>query len=62
MVKIGLWISISAFLAASLFASDASRYNVVWRAPSRDSQGSMPLGNGDVGLNAWVEPDGDLRF
>jgi alpha-L-fucosidase 2 len=22
----------------------------------------MPLGNGDISVNAWVEPDGDLRF
>jgi hypothetical protein len=22
----------------------------------------MPLGNGDIGLNVWVEPDGDVRF
>ena len=22
----------------------------------------MPLGNGDVGINAWVEPSGDLVF
>ena len=30
------------------------RYNVVWRTPSRDSSGSMPLGSGDIGLNLWV--------
>ena len=22
----------------------------------------MPLGNGDIGVNAWVEPSGDLLF
>ncbi|HID21990.1 MAG TPA: hypothetical protein EYP14_06270, partial [Planctomycetaceae bacterium] len=38
------------------------RYNVVWNSPSRDALGSMPLGNGEVGLNAWVEPNGDLAF
>src|SRR6478752_5499757 len=31
------------------------RYNVVWDSPSRDASGSMPLGNGDIGLNVWVE-------
>ena len=36
--------------------------NVVWDSPSRDSNGSMPLGNGDIGVNAWVEPNGDLVF
>lgn len=37
-------------------------YNVVWDTPSADSSGSMPIGNGDVGANVWVEPNGDLRF
>ena len=37
-------------------------YNVTWQTPSKDSSGSMPLGNGDIGINAWVEPSGDLLF
>ncbi len=37
-------------------------YNVVWTSPSHDAAGSMPLGNGQVGINLWVEEDGDLRF
>jgi len=36
--------------------------NVVWNSPSADSFGSMPLGNGDVGANVWVEENGDLLF
>src|SRR4051812_25639876 len=32
-----------------------SRYNVIWNSPSKDVSGSMPLGNGDLGLNVWVE-------
>ncbi len=38
------------------------RYNVVWDMPSKDSSGSMPIGNGDIGLNVWVEQGGDLLF
>ncbi|MCS6829262.1 MAG: DUF5703 domain-containing protein [bacterium] len=38
------------------------RCNVVWDTPSPDSSGSMPLGNGDIGVNVWVEPNGDLVF
>ncbi|GIV18779.1 MAG: hypothetical protein KatS3mg023_0530 [Armatimonadota bacterium] len=38
------------------------RCNVVWDTPSADSSGSMPLGNGDTGINVWVEPNGDLVF
>jgi hypothetical protein len=40
----------------------ASDYNVVWETPSTNSLGSMPLGNGDVGVNVWVEGNGDLLF
>ena len=36
--------------------------NVVWTTPSKDAAGSMPLGNGKVGLNLWVEENGDLQF
>jgi len=53
------------FLSLILFAeknSNISRYNVIWNSPSEDSFGSMPLGNGDVGLNVWVEKNGDLLF
>jgi hypothetical protein len=42
--------------------ADPSSYNVVWNTPSDDSFGSMPLGNGDVGLNVWVEKNGDILF
>ena len=37
-------------------------HNVVWDSPSHDARGSMPIGNGDIGINAWVEPSGDLLF
>ncbi len=38
------------------------QYNVVWETASKDSSGSMPIGNGDIGLNVWIEEDGDLLF
>ncbi len=37
-------------------------YSVVWDSPGRDHSGSMPLGNGEIGLNAWIEDSGDLVF
>ena len=54
-------------LAGVLSASAAPEraptdYNVVWDSPSANALGSMPIGNGDVGINAWVEPSGDLIF
>jgi alpha-L-fucosidase 2 len=39
-----------------------SDYNVVWDSPSTDFNGSMPIGNGDIGANVWVEKNGDLVF
>lgn len=39
-----------------------SQFNLSWDSPSEDSFGSMPLGNGDIGLNVWVEKNGDLLF
>ena len=52
----GLSLSGSALPAADPLDS----YNVVWTTPSENAHGSMPLGNGDVGINAWVEANGDL--
>ena len=36
--------------------------NVVWTTPSKDSRGSMPIGNGEIGANMWVEENGALLF
>jgi hypothetical protein len=47
-------------LAAAPSRGGPDACNVVWTTPSRDSSGSMPLGNGDVGVNVWVEAGGDL--
>ncbi len=41
---------------------ELDRYNVVWSSPSETPAGSMPIGNGEVGLNVWVESNGDLLF
>src|SRR3569833_2929338 len=37
-------------------------YNVAWDVPGPTSSQSMPVGNGDIGLNVWVETNGDLLF
>ncbi|NOW99023.1 DUF5703 domain-containing protein [Mucilaginibacter sp. SG564] len=39
-----------------------NQYNVTWDTPGPTSAQSMPLGNGDIGLNVWVEKNGDLVF
>lgn len=35
-------------------------YQVIWNSPSQDASGSMPLGNGDLAANVWVDPAGDV--
>lgn len=41
---------------------ELGRYDVLWDAPSRDWNGTMPIGNGEIGVNAWWEEGGDLRL
>ncbi|MCX6229285.1 MAG: DUF5703 domain-containing protein [Bacteroidia bacterium] len=54
-----LFISLNNVRAAS---PKVEKSNVIWKSPSKNSSGSMPLGNGDIGLNVWVEQNGDLLF
>lgn len=46
-------------LVAAGFPDDC---NVVWTTPGKDAADSMPLGNGSLGINLWVEGNGDLVF
>ena len=72
-MKIQTQLLSARFAAVLLFASilfsanaqpakELAACDVVWTSPSEDSRGSMPLGNGDIGLNVWVEKSGDLIF
>ena len=36
--------------------------NVTWTTPGKSAADSMPLGNGSLGINLWVEGGGDLLF
>ncbi len=38
------------------------RYDVVWDSPGKGSSDSLPVGNGDIGLNVWVEENRDLMI
>ncbi|TLS51283.1 hypothetical protein FE782_16275 [Paenibacillus antri] len=51
-----------AFENGSRESAWVRRYNVSWDSPSAGAVGSMPIGNGDIGLNVWAEEDGDLLF
>jgi len=63
-------VCLFAATASAVFAAEADPAtgdwldgcNVVWTSPSEGSSGSMPLGNGDLGLNLWVENSGDVVF
>ena len=52
-------ISVTSVFGAGRSVSD---YDVIWDSPSEDSSGSMPIGNGDIGLNIWVNSVGELEF
>lgn len=61
-----LCLTVGSLLTATGIAGpsgwDVSVYDVIWETPSSDASGSMPLGNGELGINLWVEQDGDLHF
>jgi alpha-L-fucosidase 2 len=42
--------------------SNVSAYDVVWNEPGSSAADSMPIGNGDIGLNVWTEKNGDVVF
>ena len=39
--------------SVSLYAADP--YTLVWTVPGGNYNGSVPLGNGEVGVNAWFD-------
>ncbi|MGD0783256.1 MAG: DUF5703 domain-containing protein, partial [Candidatus Aminicenantales bacterium] len=63
-----------ASLAAPVFSAAAQngpfenlkelrRFDVAWDRPGNEAKDSMPLGNGDIGLNVWTEGStGSLCF
>ena len=59
-----------AFMAAPARAGDDAQapaasvddYNVAWDSLGKGEHDSMPLGNGDICVNAWTEPGGDVVF
>ena len=60
--RLSLTVAALAALLTVAHADVLDDYNVVWTTPSQNHTGSMPIGNGETGLNVWVEPNGDLVF
>ena len=48
--------------AAGEFATRLDASNVIWDSLGKNFRDSMPIGNGDLGLNVWTEQNGDLVF
>lgn len=64
-LKISGWLILAALLATNMSLPAQNNYedcNVTWHSPSKNALGSMPAGNGDIGINLWVEENGDLLF
>ncbi len=62
MAEYGLAVAVSLADGRTGAANQLEAYNVIWDSPSADYKGSMPIGNGETGMNLWVEPNGDLVF
>ena len=59
------YFSLFLLISTTLYSQnnpDLNANNVSWHSPSENSMGSMPAGNGDLGINLWVEKNGDLLF
>jgi len=57
LAGLAFWLGGTAWAQAS---DPLAAYNVVWDTPSEDHNGSMPIGNGDIGMNVWVDREGRL--
>ncbi len=43
-------------------ARELKTYDNQWSSPGRSAKDSMPLGNGDIGLNVWADDAGNVCF
>jgi alpha-L-fucosidase 2 len=61
-VRLSLVVLLFVAVHNNFAGNQIDQYDVVWESPSENSSGSMPVGNGDIGANVWVEQDGDILF
>jgi hypothetical protein len=62
-VSVNILVALAGIaMTVRLHAVPVAQYNIRWDSPSADCNGSMPIGNGDIGANVWVEDGGDLLF
>lgn len=55
-----VWISIFSFCNIEAQPEYLENYNVIWKSPSTDASGQMPLGNGDIAAGVYAIENGDL--
>jgi hypothetical protein len=60
IVLIGMSLAATPVRGDTALSDPLEAYNVLWQTPSDDHNGSMPIGNGDVGANVWMDHSGDL--
>ena len=52
-----------AYSMPMLAQSDVvNKFSIEWNTPSQNASGSMPIGNGEVGANVWMEENGNMVF
>jgi hypothetical protein len=61
-VKVSAIISIFLLALFTEAIRLPSNYDTVWTTQSANSAGSMPVGGGSVGLNAWAEDGQKYRL
>ena len=57
---LALILAVVSLTASAQSNSFAAENDVTWNSPGTNENDSMPLGNGDVGLNVWTEQNGDI--
>ena len=62
MKRIPVFLVIFTLPLAGIVATSVDEYSVVWDSPGKSFKDSMPLGNGDLGINLWTEENGDVVF
>jgi len=56
-------VAACGLLLGTPFAARADDpYTVTWQSLGKDYRDSMPIGNGDLGINLWTEANGDVVF
>lgn len=57
-----LGLTVLSIVLGAIGYADSSPYIVRWLTPSMNAYETMPLGNGEVALNARIDDMGNLRF